>query len=411
MLLLTRVAWRNLWRHRRRTLITAGAMAVGAALCMATLTFQGGMFASLFDVMVVQQLGHVQVHDPDYPSTRRLNDTLPDASALVGRIEAQPGTVAVSSRMNGFALLGTESKSAGVVLVGVDPARERAIGPIGDRIVTGVFLPDAPNGSTTLGKDLAEELKVTVGDTVVAVTQAADGSLGNTLLTIVGIHRTGNAQLDRMGAYVHLAELQELLVLPDQVHAITVVTAEERRIGDYVDRLRAEIGSDTIQVQPWWEASPQAAQLMGMRDFGAFVLMGIVFGAAAFGVLNTMMMSVFERTRELGVLKALGLRPIRMVQLIVIESVLLAAVSLTIGLTLGGLLDLYLVVYGFDLSGTSEGGFSFAGVMLDPVVKGKVEPLQLVYIVGSVFVVTVLASLWPAIRAARLQPVVAMRAE
>lgn len=317
----------------------------------------------------------------------------------------------MSARLNGFALLGTETRSAGVVLVGVDPARERELGPIEDRIIAGEFLPDGPDASATLGKDLVEELQVSIGDTVVAVTQAADGSLGNVLFTVVGVHRTGNAQLDRIGAIVHLQDLQELLVLPDQAHGITIVTRDERSIGSYAAALDQQIGSDRIDVQPWWDASPQAAQLMGMRDFGAFVLMAIVFGAAAFGILNTMMMSVFERTRELGVLKALGLRPSQMILLILIESVLLAAFAVTIGLGLGGLLDLYLVVYGFDLSATAEDGFSFAGVMLDPVIKGKVEALQVVYVVTSVFGVTVLASLWPAIRASRLRPVDAMRAE
>ena len=252
------------------------------------------------------------------------------------------------------------------------------------------------------------------------MTQAADGSLGNALFNVVGIVKTGNVQIDRMGAYLHLADAQELLVLPDQLHTVTIVTDDERTVEGYVDRLRAALGAGPdapprpggpIEVQAWYDASPQAAQLMGMRDFASFILLGIVFGAAAFGVLNTMMMSVFERTRELGVLKALGLRPASVVSLILWESVSLAALSLALGLALGGLLDAYLVVYGFDMSASAEEGFSFSGVMIDPVIHGEVRPLGIVLVVVAVVTVSVVASLWPAIRASRLDPVVAMRAE
>lgn len=418
-MLVARIAWRNLWRHRRRTLITASAMAVGAALCMAMSAFSDGMYRNLFDVMVVQQLGHVQVHHPDHPTSRSIHDALHGATALMATIDGLPGTSAASGRLEGFALLGTERKSSGALLIGVDPKRETAISPLAGRVRAGTFLPDAPAGAIVLGYDLADDLAAEIGTSLVAVTQAADGSLGNTLFNVVGIVKTGNVQIDKMGAYVHLAEAQDLLVLPDQLHTVTIVTDDERTVDDYVARLSAALGADAganrpdgpVEVQAWYDASPQAAQLMGMRDFGAFIMLGIVFGAAAFGVLNTMMMSVFERTRELGVLKAIGLRPASVVSLILWESVSLAALSLALGLGLGGLLDAYLVVYGFDMSGSAEEGFSFSGVMIDPVIHGEVRALGIVSVVVATVVVSVLASLWPAVRASRLDPVAAMRAE
>jgi ABC-type lipoprotein release transport system permease subunit len=448
MLSLLRIAWRNLWRHRRRTLITAGAMAVGVAMCMATMAFSDGMYRNLFDVMVVQRLGHVQVHHPERPASRSLHDTLREADALIATLEDAEGTAAVSGRLEGFVLLGTERKSEGAMLIGIEPVRERAVTPIADRLRAGTFLGPEPAGQIVVGYELAEDLQVGVGDELVAVTQAADGSLGNTLFTVSGVVRTGDVQIDRMGGYVHLAELRELLVLPDQLHNVTIVTSDDRTIGAYAERLRERLARpqesgarrtgqrtplDTtavqnrgslsgpavralpmereIEVQPWYEASPQSAQMMAMRDFGSFMILGIVFGAAAFGVLNTMMMSVFERTRELGVLKALGLRPGRMVALIVSESVMLAVVAMGIGLVLGGAIDAYLVVYGLDMSTTAEEGFSFAGVMLDPVIRGEVRASGIVWIAAAVLGVSVAASLWPALRASRLEPVQAMRAD
>lgn len=409
MSFLLTVAWRSLWRHRRRSLITATAMAVGVALCMATMAFNDGMFEAMFEVMIEQQLGHAQVHHPDYPKKRVMQDTIP--ATVLGRIDTTPGTVAAAPRLQGFALLGTESKSSGALLVGVDAEREAQVTPITRRVTAGAFLTPGTTGGIVLGQRLAQELGVDVGGSVVAVTQASDGSLGNGVYTVQGLVKTGNAQVDRSGAYLAVADLQDLLVLPDQLHGVLILTEDPTSIAPYVERLRAEVATDTIEVQPWWETSPQAAQMMGMRDFSAGMVLTIVFGAAGLGILNTMMMSVFERTRELGVLKALGLRPTRMVGLILVESLMLAGLAVSIGLVLGGAIDTFLVFRGFDLSASAKEGISFSGVVIDPVIKGVVRWQGVVETVLAVFLVSVASSLWPAVRAARLDPVESLRAE
>ena len=406
MQFLINVAWRNLWRHQRRSLITAGAMAVGVALCMMSVAFQDGMYDELFRVMVEQQLGHVQVHHPKYPGTRVLHETVDES--VVEALENAPGTQTVDPRLNGFVLLGGETKSAGAMLVGIDPKRAREASQIDERIVEGGYLDQ---GDILIGYKLREELEVDLGDSVVAVTQSSDGSLGNALFTVVGTFKLGNAQLDRSGAFVALQDLQDLLVLPEQVHQVTLTTKDPSRIEDYANDVRSDVGSDDVEVLTWWEASPQTEQLMGLRDVGAYIVLGIVFGAAAFGVLNTMMMSVFERTRELGVLRALGIRRARLVALVVVESLFLAALASSLGLVLGGLLNTYIVNVGFDMSTSGGEGFDFNGVVLDPVIYGVVYVDKIILIVAAVFVVSVLASLWPAYRAASLRPVEAIRSE
>lgn len=403
------VAWRNLWRNKRRSLITAVAMAFGVAMSMATVAFNDGMFEQVFEVMVEQQLGHVQVHHPEYPAKRVQHDTLEDGNALLTAIEAQPDTRAASPRLNGFGLVGGERRSAGAMLVGIDPVREARVSPVATRLKQGTYLEQP--GQILLGQQLAEELEVTLGEEIVVVTQAADGTTGNALFTVSGTYKSGDAQMDRAGAYLHLDELQDLLVQEDQLHGVTVLANDPDDLNAYAASLTSVFGTPKVQVQTWQQASPQTAQMMGMRDIGSAIILGIVFGAAAFGILNTMMMSVFERTRELGVLRALGIRPGRLVTLIVVESVFLAALASAIGLVLGGLLDAYLVIYGFDMSGAAEDGFSFQGVTLEPIIYGIVRPSAVVAVIGSVFVVSMLASLWPALRAARLRPVEAIRSE
>lgn len=406
MIFVARIAWRNLWRHGRRSLITASAMAVGISLCMAMFAFNDGIYEDMFEVMVEQSLGHVQVHHPDWPGARAMFSTLSDADALVTGLEALPDTAAVAPRLYGFALVGGEDTAAGALVGGVDPVREGRVTPLPTKVVEGRWLSVTPAREVVLGRRLATDLDVAVGDSVVVVAQAADGSTGNDLYTVVGLVRTGSTQVDRSGAFLHLDDLRALLVLEGKLHEVALL-AKDERVAELAAAARGALG-DGVLVRTWWEASPSTAQMLEVREAATFLMLGIVFSVAALGVLNTMMMSVFERTQELGVLQALGLRPVRLVLLVVTESVFLAALSCAIGLVAGGLLDLYLVVYGIDFS-SAVSGMDFGGFSFEPVVKGVVRPDGVVRIVVAVFAVSVAASLWPAVRAARLDPVHAIR--
>ncbi len=405
------VAWRNLWRHKRRSLITAFAMAIGVALCMSMICLSDGMFDKMFNVMVEQQLGHVQVHHPDYPKKGLVFDSLPNRTALLERIDSLEGTVAASAKLDGFALVGGKNKSAGGQLVGIDPARHRAVSNVYEQVSGGAFLSDTAANEIIVGYQLAKDIEVGLGDEVVAVTQATDGSMGNDLYTVVGLFKTGNEAMDQSGAYIHIQDAENLLVLHDQTHGITVLTEGADHVESYTLTLREAVGTETVQVQSWWEASPATAKMLGLSDSMAYVMLLIVFAVAAFGVVNTMMMSVFERTREMGVLRALGLRKGKLVWLVVFESFFLAALAASIGLVMGGLLDWYQVVYGLDFSSSMPDGYSWEGVVIDPVMKGTLTVNGVVLPALAVFVVSILSSLWPAWRATRLQPVTAIREE
>lgn len=404
------VAWRNVWRHRRRSLITAGAMSVAVALCMAMIAFSDGMYALMFDVMVKQQLGHVRVHHPDYPARKQMYDTIAEVDDVLAAVDGLPSTGGATVRLDGFGLMGGPNKSAGAQVMGILPQRHDAVTGLAERVVTGSYLGDG-TGSVLLGDELAADLEVDIGDEVVVVIPASDGSIGNALFTVTGLVHTGSKAVDTAGAFVALSDLQELIVMDDQVHQLVLLARDERRIEAYVEEVKATLDGRDLLIQPWWEASPQTAQMMEMQDVGAVMLLGVVFLVAAFGVVNTMLMSVFERTRELGVLRAIGLRPWRLVVLVVVESVMLAGVAGAMGLAMGGVLDWYLVVHGIDFSSSLEGGFDFQGMTFDPVMKGIVRPDRIVMIAVALLVVAALASLWPAYRAATLRPVESLRAE
>ncbi|HCH61784.1 MAG TPA: hypothetical protein DFR83_03190 [Deltaproteobacteria bacterium] len=400
------VSWRNLLRHRRRTFITAAAMGLGIAMCMATIALQDGIYSKMFDLMVTQSIGHVQVHHPDYPTKKRAHDTLP--ARLVEPIGALPEAVSVAPRMYSFALAGGAEASAGAQLIGVSPGIEATITGVDQTVINGAWLPGDPAMQAVVGADLAEELEVGPGDELVLVGQDAYGGVANDLYTVVGVARTGQVARDRAGVWVHITDLQTFLAMEDRIHEVLVVGEEVKQAGTLGDAVRALSDSETSIVRTWDMVSPQAAQMITLQETSAFIVLGIVLTVAALGVLNTMLMSVFERVQEFGVLRALGLAPRQLMRLVITETLLLATLAAAIGLALGGLLDAYLVYVGIDFSVDGK-GLSYMGVTLDPVIRAIVRPGGIIFTVVTVYIVTLLAAIWPAVRAARLEPVEAMR--
>ena len=400
------VSWRNLLRHRRRTFITAAAMGLGIAMCMATIALQDGVYLKMFDLMVTQSIGHVQMHHPDYPTKKRAHDTLP--AGLLEPIGALPEAVSVAPRMYSFALAGGAETSAGAQLIGVSPGIEATITGLDQTVINGAWLSGDPAMQAVVGADLADELELGPGDELVLVGQDAYGGVANDLYTVVGVARTGRIASDRTGVWVHITDLQTFLAMEDRIHEILVVGEEVKQAGTLGDAVRALSDSETSIVRTWDMVSPQAAQMITLQETSAFIVLGIVLTVAALGVLNTMLMSVFERVREFGVLRALGLAPRQLMRLVITETLLLATLAAAIGLALGALLDAYLVYVGIDFSVDGK-GLSYMGVTLDPVIKGIVRPGGIILTVVTVYIVTLLAAIWPAVRAARLEPVEAMR--
>ncbi len=408
MTVLLRLAWRNVWRQRRRSLVTASAMAIGIALCMSIIAFQDGFNFEMRRVMVDQRLGHIQIHHTDYPGRRSMHDALTGVQARLDYLQTRPRVSAMTARLMGPVLIGGPKKSEGGLLTGVDPTLEQTLTQVGQMVTQGRYLSPTPAQEVVLGFGLAEKIEVGVGDTVVVLTQSADGSMGNTLLTVVGLISSGDERTDKLGGHTHIADLQELLVMEDMAHEITLLTRDGTDLDQFSAELRDSEAGFSAVVRTWRQVDPQTATMLGMQQKYEGIILFIILSVAGIVILNTMMMTVFERTRELGVLKALGMRPRGIVGLIAAEAVCLTTIAVLIGLALGGLLDWYLVAQGVDIL---EGDLTFNGVRFSGRMHGAVRGDPIVKAVVISYVVALFAALWPALRAARLDPIQSMRQE
>ena len=502
---LWRIAWRNLGRNRRRTAVTAAAIAFGVALCVATYGLTDGLNDQLVRTVTRLEIGHVQVHDPEYPKRRSMRYTIDQPGPLLAAMDALPDARGAAPRAFAWALVSKGESSNGVEIVGVDPAREPTVTELLAKVSKGETLPMAPTAwpegramtaeeeawdqavtrretedalaeldalpsidaaptaapdpvpdaapdaaapdaavpdaapdaapaavagadlrertidlvrdispppseppPVLLGERLAKSLRADVGDEVYLLTSTTDGRTAEEPFRVVGLYRTGDATMDRMRAYVHLADLQRFVHLGGRVHEIAAVAADPELAVALATALREAPAAAGLSVRPWYEVKPMLKRMLDLNDASVGLMLFIIFVVAALGVLNTMLMAVFERTRELGVLMALGLRPWQVRRLVMIETVLLTLFGGAVGTLCGLGLDLYLLEVGWDLT-SMTGGFSVAGVTIDPVLRASVELRGLLVPLLAISVVTFLASFYPANRAAKLSPTRAMR--
>ena len=416
--MITVIAWRNLWRRKQRTLFTAVAMGVGVGLAMATTALQTGIFSEMFDEMITDTLGHVQIHHPSYPSLRHLHDTLPNAQELTRATEEISGVRVAVPRLFTVALAGGKERSAGALVMGVDPKREAELSEIDQEVQEGgQWLSVKAKSEVVLGIKLAEELEIKVGEELALVGQDAYGSVAQGLYRVVGLVKSGTVELDQGGVWLHLTDAQTLLALDDQVHELLIAGGQSRAeaivfgVGlEQVQGLKSQVAQlESLKqlsalTQTWRESKPSLSQFIDTQRSGAYIILFIVLILAALVVLNTMLMSIYERTRELGVMLAVGVKPRTISGLVIVEALYLATIAAVIGVLIGLFLDYLLIRYGLDFSVNGE-GLSYGGVRLSPRLYGVFEFKSVVTSVIALYGVTALAALWPAWRAGRLEPV------
>jgi len=408
MLFLT-MAWRNVWRNRRRSLLTVSVIALSLTFNIFMRGIGDGFHEQMVDNSVRTHIGHLEVHRAGYHGDPGLNRTLPDAAAVEQAIAGLSDLRGASLRVLGDGLASTDENSAGIQIVGIDPKAEQTVTTISQAIVEGTYLDGSGERPILIGTRLATTLKAQLGDKVVLLVQAADGSMGAQLFRVTGIFRSGSPELDRGVAYVRRTDAQELFALGDRVTEAVVLLDSSSGVPAAKAALESALGGRAAEyeVLTWSEVEPFLEQFIELDDAFFYVIVAILFIVIAVGILNTILMSVFERVREFGVMMALGTRPRQVVRLVVLEAAVLALVGSAVGGTLGSLVTLYFASHGIDLSSFAEGAASLG--ITTTVVRSQLTAANVVVSNVAVFVLVVLVSLYPAYHAARLRPVDAIR--
>jgi putative ABC transport system permease protein len=406
-MLFFRMAWRNVWRNRRRSLLTVMAIALGLGFNVFMRGIGDGFHEQMVDNSVRAEIGHIQIHRAGYHEEPGLNKTLPDPAAVAAAIRGLPGLRGYSFRVLGSGLASTSGNSSGVAILGVNPAQERTVTTIERAIVEGQYLSTGEQRPMLLGQQLAKRLKASLGDKIVLMVQGADGSMGAQLFRVRGIFRSGSPELDQGVVFILRSDAQALFSLGKRVSEAVVLLQSSRDVPGALAALKGKLGGDPVEVLPWWQVAPFLQQFIQIDDAFFYIIVLIFFIVISIGILNTIMMSVFERVQEFGVMMALGTKPRQIVRLVVEEAFALGLVGVAIGGTIGAAATLYFAREGINLGAFSAGAAALG--ITSSVVYSQLTAVNLVYSSVAVMIVVLLVALVPALHAARLRPVEAIR--
>jgi len=408
---LNRLAWRNIWRRKRRTMITAFSIGFGVMLAV---TFTGSgdyTYTNMIDMGASMGMGHVTVEPVGYHLKPTLDKRLAGTERLYQKIAGLDGVADATVRITGQAMFASARKSVGGAFIAVDPAMETAENNLLLRsLIDGELFSEKQGRGIVVGSRLAKKLHVDIGKKVVYTTTDANGEIVSDIARVTGIFTTGIDMVDGIMALLPIGSVQKTLNYePDEATLIAVVIQDQRRADAMRERIALLPEAADAAVLTWKKSQPDLAGVIAFDKAGNYISQFLVGLLIAVGILNTMLMSVLERTREFGVMMAVGMSPGTLFRLVMVESFWLAIVGLLLGIVITAPWYYFLYHTGIDFSGAFGNDFSYGGVLVDPVFKARLFKESVTAILGGVFVLALLAGLYPAWRAGRVPPVESLK--
>ena len=402
--MLFRLAWRNVWRHPGRSGIIIGAVAVGLFASLFLMSFYQGMIEQRIDSVVRHETSHIQLHHPGYIADQDINFRIADADSLVRALAQLPHVVAVAPRVAVPGMIQSPTASAGLRINGIDPEMEHSTTGLKGFVKEGEwFGPERPHGILISAK-VARQLKVRLRGKVVLMAQGPGGEIASGAFRVIGIYGTINGPRDDANAYITRADAAKMLGLGDEVHEIALLQDHSDMVEPTVSRLREILPH--LLVRSWTELSPEMQLLIGTFDQMMFIMLGIIFIALAFGLVNTMLMAVLERTREIGMLMAVGMGRARIFGMVVLETLLVVMA----GVPVGGILSAAAIGWGakqgINLRAWGDTATQFG---YDPHVILALKPYHALVVLGMVVAISLLSAIYPAVKALKLNAAEAIR--
>jgi ABC-type lipoprotein release transport system permease subunit len=377
-----RLAWRSLWRHRRRTVITLVSVAFGVALVVFAVSLNEGAYAGLVDDAVRMQSGHLTIEHPEYREAPAIDLVVDDVNALRARIEAIDGVDATKLIVLGQGIARSGSGSVGVGVMGIEPSREALESPLARNIVTGDYLDDTDEARVVVGTALAKRLALDVGKKLVLASNDVDGDLVEALYRVKGTFHTGADEVDGFVVQVPLTAARELYGLGSgQATQIGVLLDDADGEADVLPRLTVIAASVGAVVRRWQEVMPELNAFIRLDRVSDWTFEGMLIVLVLFTIFNTLLMSVIERERELCVLIAIGTPALLLRLQVLVEACFIAALGCVSGVLIGAGIAYYFEIYGLDMSGFFDEGVTVSGLAMSSRIHAKLRP-EFIAVIG-----------------------------
>ena len=406
--MLIKLAWRNLWRNKLRTGIVLGAMIFGLVGVTGTMGFMTGFSQNMIENAILWQTSHAQIHNVSYPDDPDVTHTLPHQDELEAMLNENTGVLHWSSRHIVNGMISSARSARGMKINGIVPEIEQRITPIHQSVIDGEWLDDQGRNPILVSTKTAERLSLRVGSKIVLTFTDVHGEVTGAAFRVRGLYKTPNTTFDDANVYVRKADLQSLSGA-DSDHEIAMITLDAQSssmiVDELVQNLYAKGFSKEVLIRDWTEIQPMLKTMIESMAVFNVVFLLIFVAAMAFGIVNVLLMSVFERTQEFGVLMAVGMDKSKIRRLIVLESGLMGGVGALIGMVLSVGSNALLLKHGLDLSSFSDGLSAFG---MDPVVFPKIGMNDYITTFTTVILVSLLAGLYPARQILKQKPADAM---
>jgi len=409
--MLLAIAWRNLWRNKLRSSVIFVSIAVGIIGAVFSGGFMAGMADQRENAAIANEVSNIQIHNPKFLLNEEAKYMVPAAQQKVKEIEKIPQVKGVSLRLKVTGMASSANAGAGITIRGVNIGQELKVSDIKDHIIKGSFLAQNDKFPVVLGQKLSHKLDLGLGDKLIITLSDSAGTITSGAFNIVGIYKTSNTQFDESNVFVKKSDLAKLVGYPvtagNEIAIRLYSNLDTPMVVKELDKMMSgEIQSKKIIIQSWDQIQPLLKSMVEMMDYFSYLFLIIIMAALAFAIINTMLMAVMERTREIGMLMALGMNKRKIFNMILLETIFLSIIGAVVGVGLSILIVHYYATYGFDLSSSAAGLNAFGySTRIFFRVSNEFYFISLVLVV----IIAIISGISPALKALKLQPATAIR--
>lgn len=406
------IAWRNLWRNKLRSAVVIAAVAVGIIGAVVSDGFMSGATDQRVDAAIANEVSNIQIHNPAFLLNEEIKYTIPQARKIGNTIRKNPNVKAVSLRLKSQAMASSAIAGAGVTVYGIRPDNEKQVSDLHDHIIKGNYLSDKQRLSAIIGQKLAKKLNLGVDDKVIVTLADTTGTITSGAFQIVGIYKTSNDMFDESHVFILKSDMAKLMGFsPASSNEIAILLNNSHTTQSVVRELnkafKKEIATHQIVIQSWDQIQPLVKSLVEVMNYFSYLFLLIILAALTFAIINTMLMAVMERTREIGMLMALGLNKRKIFNLIMLETVFLSITGAFVGLLISISIIYHYSIYAFKLPFVAADSLNSIGYNSSVFFRVSTD----FYLATAIMVIliAILSSIMPALKALKLQPAKAIR--
>ena len=408
--MIIKAAWRNIWRNRRRTILTTGSIAFGLLIALTFTAIQDGSGGKMIDSTAKMNAGHVTIEPKDFLKARSMDETVRDVTPIIRQASALPEVSGTNVRIMGQCMASTASGSVGAAIYGINYEAEKGTLYVLDHITSGEGLSEGDTKSVLIGRKMTELLDLKLHSKLVVTLTDKRGEVVSGLLKVKGIFETGVPSVDRSVIIVPINWARGILGYGgNEANVVAIQLKDRNSAGRIAGIMEPAAKAEGTEAYTWRQTMPDLYTMLSMKQSSNRVLFLFIFVIIGAGILNTVLMGVMERLPELGVMRAIGMSPLKLWLSIMAETIMIGMVGILIGIIISSPLLYRLATHGLNMSSMLANKATTGNIAFEPIFRAEISMNHMVPIIAGVMIVIILAGLYPSILAARIKPLNAIK--